>query len=60
MEKTSMSRKSIANRPRYNEVTGGEIFVGFAWVALYVTLIACDWAHDAFVLLAQRGVHGLL
>lgn len=55
-----MSRKSIANRPRYNEVTGGEIFVGFAWVALYVTLIACDWAHDAFVLLAQRGVHGLL
>jgi hypothetical protein len=55
-----MSRKSIASRPRNDEVTGGEIFVGFAWVALYIALIVFDWAHDAFVLLAQRGIPGPL
>jgi len=55
-----MPHKSIARRPRYDEVTAGEILVGFAWVGLYIALIISDWARDALVLLAHRGLPSLL
>jgi hypothetical protein len=55
-----MSCKSIESRPRYDDVTGGEILVGVAWLALYIAMIVSDWAGDALMLLAHRGMAALL
>lgn len=54
-----MTRKLIARRPRHDEPTSGEIFVGLAWAVLYISLIASGWARDESVMLVERNLPGL-